>query len=297
MQSAADKPPGHSDLGKPAGTWLGRSLLPSSDCLHSPRFPDPTPHLPLPSDQAPSADQGSSSLGPPDSRSSPSTTGKISLPGIPTHRQDHPSGGCSQNTQHRSPAPVTHSSPFVLAGCRHASSSHELCAASQKTFRRPAHHQHANRRQEVPGEMGGNGGLGPKGTPKMLRQTPVEPIEAAVRHPRLGVASMQTPNACHGLRGARETSGAPQRPPSPELFQWANACFSRVPKGVPTPTSPPALALTATGTRDSPASCSPPHGGQWACRPHPVTPYHPPPIPWAGPALSPSAQLSAPQPS
>ena len=82
----------------PQGALTGVHLVrevppPSSDCLYSSRFPDPTPHLPLPSDQAPSADQGSGSPGPHYPGSSPSMTGKISLPGTPTHRQDPPSGG------------------------------------------------------------------------------------------------------------------------------------------------------------------------------------------------------------
>ena len=111
---------------------------------------------------------------------------------------------------------------------------------------------------------------------------------------------MQTPKACHGLRGARETAGPP-RGHRHESSSSGQTHTSQGAQGGPYADVPPALALTATGTRDSPASCSPPHGGQWACRPHPVTPTclkpPPPPIPWAGPAFSPSAQLTDPWPS
>lgn len=128
-------------------------------------------------------------------------TGKVSLPGIPTHRQDHPSGGCSQNTQHRSRSPNDTEQPIHTDGVRTCELESRAHSDSQKTFRPPAHRPHANRRREVPGETGSNGGLRPKSTPKMLRQTPAEPTEAAARHPQLGVASTQTPNTCHGLGG------------------------------------------------------------------------------------------------
>lgn len=147
--------------------------------------------------------------------------------------------------------------------------------------------------------MGGNGGLGPKGTPKMLRRTPVEPTEAAARHPQLGVASTQTPDACHGLRGPGNRWGPPEATVTRALPAGKRMLLQGA-QGGPYANVPPALALPATGTQDSPASCSPPHGGQWVCRPHPVTPSPSPPpapIPWAGPALSPSAQLTDPWPS
>ena len=137
--------------------------------------------------------------------------------------------------------------------------------------------------------MGGNGGLGPKGTPKMLRQTPAKPIEAADRHPQLGVASIQTPNICHGLGGGPGNRWAP-----------LETTVTRAP--------PVGKRMLLWGAQGGPYADVPPSTGS-GCPQHPtLTSFLLSPSEWAvgvltpprhtpprhSPPLSPSAQLTGP---